>query len=248
MKFEDHFSKQAVAYARHRPRYPDQLYKYLAALVAEQELAWDCGAGNGQAALGLVRHFKRVVATDASAEQIAQAYRHPRVQYLLEQAERASFPSGSCDLVTVAVAVHWFELKLFYQEIERVLKPGGLLAVWTYHLPIIDPAIDRVITLYYEMLSGHWPERFHFVDERYQTLPFPFVEVTPPSLEMREEWDLNQLTGFLVSWSATQRYLQAYGRHPLADFWPELVRAWEKPDEKRLIRWPLFMRIGRTRL
>src|SRR5690606_13750301 len=74
--FEDHFSKLAAAYAAHRPGYPAALFAYLAALAPARDLAWDCGAGNGQAAVSLVAHFAQVVATDASAQQIARAFPH----------------------------------------------------------------------------------------------------------------------------------------------------------------------------
>lgn len=123
MSFRDHFSQLAHDYARYRPQYPADLFEYLASLAPARRLAWDCGAGNGQAALQLAQYFDRVYATDASPEQIDHAYQHEKIEYRVEQAERASLASGSVDLVTVAVAVHWFDLDVFYQEVRRVLKP-----------------------------------------------------------------------------------------------------------------------------
>ena len=73
MKFKDHFSGHAVEYAKFRPRYPDKLFEYLASISPRHGLAWDCATGNGQAAVGLIRHFDSVIATDASARQIATA-------------------------------------------------------------------------------------------------------------------------------------------------------------------------------
>jgi SAM-dependent methyltransferase len=165
----------------------------------------------------------------------------------VEPAEQVSLRSGACDLVTVAVAVHWFDLDRFYAEVRRVLKPAGVLAVWTYHLPSIAPPVDAVIDRYYhQTLAGHWPERFHYVDERYQTLPFPFAPQAPPDFTMRAEWRLDQLAGFLASWSAAQRYQQAHGRHPLEEVWPALTAAWGAAAQPRPIHWTLHLRLGRT--
>lgn len=247
MSFEDHFSRRARVYARYRPSYPPELFAHLAALSPGRRLAWDCGTGNGQAALELAEHFDHVVATDASAEQIEHAFPHESVEYRVEPAEKVSLPSASADLVTVAIAVHWFDLEPFYAEVRRVLRSKGILAVWTYHLPRIDPEVDRLVRTYYrDILKGYWPERFHYVDERYETLPFPFEEVAVPVSEMETEWNLEQLAGFLDSWSATRRYESDHGRHPLTEVWDELAAAWGEQDRRRSLAWPLHIRAGRT--
>src|SRR5215207_1879848 len=106
--FEDHFSKQSQLYAKYRPNYPEEIYAYLASIAPGRSLAWDCGTGNGQAALGLAHHFDRVHASDASAEQISLALLSGKVDYRIEPAEHVSLAASSTDLVTVAVAVHWF--------------------------------------------------------------------------------------------------------------------------------------------
>ena len=246
--FEDHFSKQSEKYAQFRPHYPDELYAYLASLAPGHSLAWDCGTGNGQAAIGLAKHFDKVYATDASAEQIALAYAHAKVDYRVEPAEHVSLGTASTDLVTVAVAIHWFNFDEFYREVQRVLKPNGILAVWTYSLTEISPEIDQLINQYYgEILNGYWPERIHYLEERYETIPFPFEEIVPSSFVMEINWDLIQLAGFLDSWSATQRYKAQMRHHPLEIIWPKLTVAWGNENEPRLIRWPLHFRIGRNK-
>jgi SAM-dependent methyltransferase len=247
MRFEDHFSIHAREYARYRPEYPDELFQYLASISPECELAWDCGTGNGQAAIGLIRYFARVVATDASAEQIAQAHQHDRITYQVARADQVALRTACVDLVTAAVAVHWFDLEAFYAEVRRVLMPGGVLAVWTYHLPSIASEIDQLLHHYYVNVVGHyWPDRMHYLHERYQTLPFPFDELSPPAFPMRTAWDLSQLAGFLDSWSATRRYIQAQGHHPVGQIWDALLRAWGEPEQKRNLDWPLFIRVGRA--
>jgi SAM-dependent methyltransferase len=246
MNFEDHFSKLAEEYSRHRPGYPDELFQYLASLTPEHKLAWDCGTGSGQAASGLARYYQRVIATDGSAEQIAHAARHPRIEYRVETAEKPSIETGLADLVTVAVAVHWFDHDRFYAEVRRVLKAEGILAVWGYHLPVIDPQIDRAVRSYYsDVLDGYWPERFYYLDERYETLPSPFEQIRTPAFQLQAEWNLEQLAGFLVSWSATRRFLEKQGRNPLEEIWEELSGAWGDAERRRTLQWPLFMRVGK---
>ena len=247
--FEDHFSKQAETYAQYRPQYPDEIYAYLASVSPGLSLAWDCGTGNGQAAVGLAKHFDQVYATDASAEQISRAYQNEKVDYHVEPAEHVSLNDSSTDLVTVAVAIHWFNFDEFYREVKRVLKPNGVIAAWTYNLTEITPEIDQLIEEYYKgILDGYWPERIRFLEEKYETLPFPFEEIVPPSFVMEINWNLIQLAGFFNSWSATQRYKADKGHHPLEIIWPKLTAAWGDENEPRLIRWPLHFRVGSHRI
>lgn len=245
MPFRDHFSEQARQYAQHRPKYPRALFDYLATLVPSHECAWDCGTGNGQAAIELARHFEQVIATDASAEQIQNAFPHERVSYRVEAAEDTSIPDDSVDLITVGTAVHWFDFDRFYAEVRRAGKPGAILAVWTYHLPVIAPRVDECIGRFYAMLDGYWPERFHYLAEKYRGLPFPFEELAAPTLSMEAEWDLDAMVGFMASWSATRRYLEREGQHPVEMFIDELRERWGGESRKRKVSWPLYFRIGK---
>lgn len=243
--FEDHFSEQAREYARSRPQYPSELFAWLASVAPGRRLAWDCGTGNGQAALGLAVHFERVVATDPSRDQLKLAVPHERIEYRLERAEEVLLEAGSVDLVTAAVAAHWFDLGNFYETVRRAAVPGGVIAVWTYHLPVIAPAVDLVLGHYFsDVLAGFWPARIRYVDERYRTLPFPFGELTPPGFEMHTIWSMDQVTGFLYSWSATQRYLRERGENPLERIGPALREAWGD-RATREVTWPLHLRVGR---
>ena len=247
-RFEDHFSGHSDQYAQSRPHYPEEIYAYLASIAPACSLAWDCGTGNGQAARGLAKYFDKVYATDASAEQIAHAHAHEKVEYRVEPAEHISLEAASVDLVTVAVAIHWFNFDEFYLEVKRVLKTGGVLAAWTYNSVEISPQLDPLIWHYYrEIVGPYWPERIRYIEDRYQTIPFPFEEITPPSFVMEINWSLIQLAGFLDSWSATQRYKAQKGSHPLELIWPRLLAAWGNENDQRLVRWPLHFRIGRNK-
>ena len=175
MSFVDHFSRLAQDYARYRPQYPAALFDYIASLTIDHDRAWDVGTGNGQAAIGLARHFDRVIATDPSANQIANAIPHERISYRISSAEETDIESQSIDVATTAQAIHWFDFDRFYAEVRRVLKPGGVIVAWCYHQADIEPRIDQLLAhYYYEVLGGYWSPRLHFVEERYRTIPFPF--------------------------------------------------------------------------
>lgn len=246
MTFQDYFSKQSKQYAKHRPRYPGEIFDYLASIAPHTNLAWDAGTGNGQVALELANRFKHVIATDASSDQIENAFRHERIDYRIEPAEKTSIAAGTVDLVTVGTAVHWFDLDSFYQEVRRVCKPNAVLAVWVYNLPTIEPQIDELLDKFTnQILKPYWPERLHYLFEQYRTLPFPFTEITPPKFIMETQWSLDHLIGFLSSWSATPIYLKAEGVHPVDRVLRDLQANWGDPAQKKLVKWPLHFRIGK---
>lgn len=246
MKFEDHFSELATKYARYRPGYPGELFEYLASFVPAHDLAWDCGTGNGQAALELARHFDLVVATDASEEQIDNASAHPSVDYRVEPAEDTSLGTGKVDLVAVGTAVHWFDFDSFYTEVKRVGKPRSVIAVWTYHFPKLTELIDRVVKQYYwQTLDGYWPEELRYLEQHYRTLPFPFDEIEPQRFSMRASWSLEKFVGFMFSWSGTKKLIEDQGESALQPMLTALESAWGEPDRHREVEWPLHIRMGR---
>src|SRR5260370_16793815 len=113
MSFKDHFSAQAAAYAKFRPGYPQKLFDYLRSIAPSRQLAWDCGTGNGQAAVGLASVFGRVIATDASEKQIANAQSHKIVEYRVAPAETTAIESETLNLALVPHTLTWFDLVRF---------------------------------------------------------------------------------------------------------------------------------------
>ncbi len=244
--FRDHFSSLAKGYSAFRPHYPAGLFAWLASLVETTDCAWDCGTGNGQAALGLAGHFHRIVATDASADQIRGVFSHPRITYSVATAEQSGLASHSVDLVTVAQAVHWFHLDRFYREVRRVLKPGGVLALWCYTYPKVTPAIESVMAhLYRDVLGAYWPEGRELVAEEYRTIAFPFRELEAPTFAMQASWTCAQFNGFLRTWSAAKHYADAHQTDAVAMMEPAMERAWGPVGLAREITWRLFFRVGR---
>jgi SAM-dependent methyltransferase len=244
MSFKDHFSKQAADYAKFRPRYPHEMFEYLGSLAPSRKLAWDCGTGNGQAAIGLASVFDRVIATDASEKQISNAQPHRHIEYHVVPAENSGIKSSTVDLLMVAQALHWFDLDRFYLEARRVLKPNGALAASAYLFAQIEPAIDAVVNRYYsEVVGPFWAPERRLV-ENFAEIPFPFHKIDPPKFEMAVHWDLDHLVGYLRTWSATQRFIAAKGYDPLGQIIDELLDAWGKPQQVRSVIWPLILRVG----
>ncbi|HTT03573.1 MAG TPA: class I SAM-dependent methyltransferase [Steroidobacteraceae bacterium] len=244
--FKDHFSTIATQYAEFRPLYPRELFEYLASLAVARDLAWDCACGSGQATLPLATHFGRVLGTDASGAQIAAAAPHPRVEYRVAPAEQCGLANGCVDLITVAQALHWFEVERFYAEADRVLRTGGTLAVWTYGgMRMPDAALDEELLRFNRDVVGpHWPAERRLVDEGYRTLPFPYAELESPVFHMQQRWALTRLLGYVRSWSATRRFMAHYGTDPVVDLARKLQALWGDDMEERRIIWPLSLRVG----
>ena len=246
MNFKDYFSRQASEYTRYRPHYPKRLFEYLATLTIDHQLAWDCATGSGQAALGLADYFDEIVATDGSKKQIANAIEHKKITYVIAPAEKTEIVSGSVDLIVVAQALHWFDLDKFYAEVRRVSKSAGVLAAWSYSLLLITPAIDRLIDKFYTGVVGpFWPPERKLVDDKYQSIIFPFQELSTPKFKMEAGWDLDHLVGYLRTWSAVQRFKEKHGTDPIEDLSEDLKREWSPAREKKLIHWPINMRVGK---
>lgn len=245
---KDNFSSQAAEYARFRPVYPEELYDFLFALIPDRVNAWDCGCGNGQVAGRLADHFGKVNGTDISQKQLDHAVQKPNIHYQLTPAEKTNLDPASVSLVTVAQAIHWFDLNAFYREVIRVGKPCSILAVWCYSLLTVNKEIDEIIQQLYADTLGdkYWDPERHLIDEQYQTIPFPFEEISAPDFKITTTWTLDHLNGYLNSWSAVQRYISENGENPVTGIFSDLNDAWGEQAEL-LIEFPLFSRIGRIK-
>jgi len=243
--FKDHFSQVASAYAAHRPSYPAALVDFLATHAPARRVAWDSGCGSGQLSVLLAGPFEHVVATDASADQIARATAHPKVEYRCAPAEASELEKASVDLATAAQAAHWFDLPAYYAEVRRVVRPGGLVALISYGVVTVNAALDAIIRPFYrDVLGSYWPPERRHVDDGYRMLPFPFAELDAPPFEIGLDWRLEELVGYVGTWSAVWALERAQGPAPFATFQRDLATAWGPAAGIRSVRWPLALRVG----
>lgn len=245
LSMKDNFSKQAALYAQFRPTYPQELYDFLLPIVPDLSTAWDCGTGNGQVAAELAGYFDKVYATDISIKQLNNAVQKANIIYSITPAEQTSFPAKTFDLITVAQAIHWFDFDKFYHEVKRTLKPDGILAVIGYGLVKTEPQLSKVINyLYKDVLGNYWDKERKYIDENYQTIPFPFNELPAPQLSVFYQWNLEQLIGYLNTWSAVQHYKDKNGKDPVGLIIDDLTRVCGSANID--IEFPTLLRVGKV--
>lgn len=242
---KDLFSSQSKIYAAFRPTYPKELYQFIFKHVNEKTAAWDCATGNGQVAQYLATSFKEVYATDISQQQLDHAVKEKNIFYSVSPAEKTHFRDNQFDLITVAQALHWFDRDLFYNEVNRVGKPGAILAIWGYGFMRVDPIIDPLIMEFYnETVGPYWDDARKLVEQGYQTISFPFSEIKAPQFFIKAQWTLDQLTGYLASWSATQKYIRETGHDPVPPFITSIQTHWR--PEAKFVTFPIFTKVGRV--
>ena len=245
MEKKDYFSRQSKAYAAFRPAYPEALYQFIFKHLAGRLCAWDCATGNGQVAKYLANYFESVYATDISQQQIDHAFSSANIHYSAAPAEDSGLKSSQFDLVTVAQAMHWLDASKFYEEVRRTTKPQALLAVWGYSLLTVDQDVDELFLEFYnDTIGRYWDEARKLVENHYRDIPFPFREIPCPDFKISVQWTALQLSGYLSSWSATQKYIQAHGTDPVIPFMQKLNRIW-KDGEEKLVTFPVFMKLGK---
>lgn len=241
----DRFSDHADLYAQYRIDYPDELYKFVLRSVPNRTAAWDCATGNGQVAGALANQFTQVEATDISETQLLLAVQKPNIHYQISPAERTPFADHAFDLVTVAQALHWFDVDAFHREVRRIAKPGGVIAEWGYGLVHISDDLDPLVLDFYRNRIGpYWdPQRRH-IDDQYATLPFPFADVQRAEFIVRRQWSLERFLNYLRTWSAVRQYIHENEEDPVTGLGEELVTRWGEGD--RDVWFPVFLRMGRV--
>lgn len=257
----DLFCKQADLYAETRPTYPAELFQFIASKTPNHDLAWDAGTGNGQAAVSLAGIFKRVIGTDTSKEQLSLAAKLPNIDYhhfpsTVSSGEISSLVKpGTVDLITVAQAIHWFDLPVFYSAANLALRrPHGVLAAWCYTIPKINESVDAVLSKLYGESKHFWDERRKMVDERYGSIEFPWEAVEgadgtePVEFVSEVMMDLGRLLAYTRTWSAYQ-IAKGQGVELLTnDMVSHFEAAWGGDvDVVKAVKFPVFLRIGKVR-
>lgn len=246
-EFIDNFSRHSKEYSSSRRTYPDLLFKFLSAIPPQKDLAWDCGTGNGQSAIGLCKYFKKVIASDASENQIRHGFQRENIDYKIFPAENPNLDNDSVDLVTVAQALHWFDFEKFYINVKRVGKNDGIIAVWCYDMHKINPQIDRIsnsLSVDGDILGNYWAKETKYVKEKYKTIPFPFKEISVPVFKTTLYWNLRQLWNYMKTWSSVKKYYSENKHDPLDLVKSELKSLWGGELDKKEVTWNINIRVG----
>lgn len=244
---KDNFSTASDNYAKYRPRYPKEFFIYLNTILPNRNYAWDCGTGNGQVAVELSPSFKTVFATDISHNQIKNAEHKDNIQYSVETAEQSHFEDSFFDLIIVAQAIHWFNFEKFYEEVNRTIRPDGIFCVLGYNRPTVTQEIDQELTTFYhDKIGEYWDPERHYIDDEYQTIPFPFHEITSPTFSLELNWDLNHYLSYINTWSAVKKFIAHKGYNPVDDLQKVLKECWNDYVIKK-VNFPLFIRIGKPK-
>ncbi len=239
------FDAGGAGYAQFRPEYPPELAAFLASIASHHACAVDVGCGTGQLTHQLAEHFDRVIGLDPSADQLAHALPHERIHYQAAPAEQLPLPDASASLITAAQAAHWFELPRFYAEVRRVAAPGAALALVSYGVLVMEPALQpRFARFYADEIGPYWPPERKLVDSGYADIDFPFPERPAPPMAIHLQWDLPQLLGYVSTWSATRRAREAGQAQRLIAFADDMAQLWGDPATPRAVSWPIHLRLG----
>ncbi|MEL0637130.1 methyltransferase domain-containing protein [Marinomonas sp. TI.3.20] len=235
-------------YSRARPTYPAELYYWLSHQVKSSGVVWDAACGTGQASIDLAAYFDKVEASDISESQIAEATPHRKVHYQVFPSEKTNYPDHYFDAVCIGHALHWFDLDLFWQEVKRVLKPGGLLVCWGYNWLTVGEQEDLVISEHVlSHLSSYWPVQSRLLWNQYRDIQFPFEPIDVPKFDLYCNWSVSQTMDFIRSWTAAQLLIQDEGDDFLVQANTVLRSVWSDPLHKKQIHLPFFVRAGRMK-
>ncbi|GFP92900.1 putative methyltransferase ddb_g0268948 [Phtheirospermum japonicum] len=252
------FVKQAKQYSEGRPSYPQDLFNFIASKTPSHDLAWDVGTGSSRGGYQLASIYKNVIATDTSPKQLEFAAKLPNITYkctspIMSMSELQE--KIGVDLVTIAQAMHWFDLPKFYEQVKWVLKkPNGVIAAWCYTLPEVSPTVDSVFQRYYTVdTSPFWEPARKLVDKKYETIDFPFEAVDgvehngPFRFSSEKVMDLEGFFTYLRSWSAYQTAKEKGVELLTDDVVEGLKRAWNEDGKtEKIVRYPVYLRIGKA--
>ncbi|KAF2365665.1 Methyltransferase type 11 [Trinorchestia longiramus] len=237
----------ARKYVEFRPQPPPSLIRQIVLLwnegldisTAEAEkpqpkptpgtLLVDVGCGSGQSTHQFASYFDRVIGIDVSQDQLNVARQKfkdsTNMTFEEGRAEHLPFNDKSVDVVTVCAAVHWFNLRAFYAEVDRVLKPGGVLAVYSYlnaHPLYKGRCLRQSMAELWESLEFWSPEHLH-LKTNYASLPSAYDEEVhltgaEGNFEVSKDGHLSDLLGYISSWSAFAKYEAKYGPDAAKEF------------------------------
>lgn len=240
------YSINPQKYLKVRPQYGEEMFKFLHKICPDNKLVWDCATGNGQAAHLLSDYFTTVHATDINPSQLDYAIQKENINYYVADECNAVLNDRSVDLITVATAIHWFDRKKFYKEVERVLKPDGILAIWGYTGKNVNPELDDVLHLIIKKhLMPYYSERIQLAFDGYDAIDFPYERIHTPSFKTQVDYTFHDLLDYILSWSSSQRYIQKNKVSPIPLFENLLKEAWGDINKHKTMTWDFITHIGK---
>ena len=185
-----------------RPTYPTALYDALPDLSGS---VLELGAGTGIATRELAKRAGSLVSTDLGPKMLGRLHeRSPDVPVVVCRAEALPFADGSFDVVCGSQMWHWVDVPVAAPEVVRVLRPGGVLALWWNEvaadgLPWWDAQQDRL-----EAGNRKYTRRYRGRDYRDELRPyFSSVEEWSTSWERTLDWPMYE------RWLRSKSYVQA---------------------------------------
>ncbi|KAJ9580802.1 hypothetical protein L9F63_024018 [Diploptera punctata] len=231
------------------------------------ELAVDIGCGGGQSTEILAPYFERVIGFDPNDTQVLTATRKNKFRniiYRLGNAEQIDCEDNSVQLVTTCQACHWFDLPKFFAEVDRVLVPGGVIALYGYALPqpiCRGKQLSHIINKFYCETLGDFvfPQSKMVYLDKYRSPEFNNIPFVAEPL-VRDEFEhvvpsasVSDLVGYANSWSGFQNFKKQVGAEiateELNNFQSEIMSATEvegdAADIHLNIQYTYFLLMGR---
>jgi SAM-dependent methyltransferase len=240
------FISDGAGYAKSRPSYPPVLVETLAKLCDRRETAVDIGCGTGQLSVLLVSAFEQVIALDLSHSQIESASQHDKVTFRQAPAENTQLDDGTADIITVAQAAHWLDLDSFYIEAKRIARPGCILALISYGVPMLEgrELQERFKQFYWTDIHEYWPEERKHVEDGYSSIAFPFEELGFPNLEIELNWSFEEFASYVDTWSAVKRAKQLGDSVRWNAALREIKAVWGSSEIPKRISWPITCKVA----
>ncbi|XP_045612914.2 putative methyltransferase DDB_G0268948 isoform X2 [Procambarus clarkii] len=260
----------AAAYAKFRPQPPTSLGDQIMGFLKEKYegpvmAAADVGCGSGQSTQILAPHFASVTGLDISEAQTSEAIKlnsRANVFFKTSGAEKLPFPDNSLQLITAGQACHWFDLPQFYKEADRVLVPGGVLALYGYMFPyavhenLTEKLFEIIDHVYKKDTGGYWGDGRKSVDAAYSEEKFiiPYTKFTRDDTHFKDKMaTVAELTGYITTWSGYQNFKSKNGdaaaQKILDDFQNRIMTTLNvttSPEDTEIcLRFKYFLLMGR---
>lgn len=259
---------QSEHYADARPTYPPELFDLIFSKTPSHDFAWDAGTGTGQAISPLAKTYKKVIGTDISAKQVELAPKLPNVTYFVtppsmsihELQQTTSLSESALDLISVAEALHYYDLPNFYAQVKWALKkPDGLFAAWCYPpMPEVDDKVNAVFRPFCESCDPYFSAGKKLVDDGYRGIPFPFEPVDgldhtgPFEFVSEKVMRLEDYLRLIRSWSAYDRAKEKGVELLTEEMVQKFRAAWNSSGTagdvggEKVVKFPIYLRIGKV--